>query len=174
MKLAVLSLLAAACSSVQQSVPAIAPRPETVVIVVHDSSPASRSKYLSDIRPEGRIKFNPSLPWMSEFKAPAIYADWWQEIGKCEKLSMPTELTKRVKFVFVNSETFRIPGYSGLLGLTDPESLTIILAQSKVNDKSVVMHEMAHQGAVWNGIDEGKDFHPYTIFEECNLHVTYP
>lgn len=172
-KLALLAALAQACSSV---VPSIAPQPQTVVVVVHDSSPASRSKFLPNLRPNSQTKLDPALPWVAEFRAPAIYAEWWKEVGKCEGFDMPVELTRKVKFVEVNSNTFREATIFGetLYGLTDPDALTIILAQSKVLDKSVVSHEMAHQGAFWNGVDQGKDFHPFDLFENCGLHVNYP
>jgi hypothetical protein len=174
-KLALLAVFAQACGSMQQALPSIAPRPETVVIVVHDSSPASHSKYIPNLRPNGTTKYDSALPWVAQYKAPAIYADWWKEIARCEKLEIPAELARKVKWVAVNSATFRVaPAYETLYGLTDTDAITIVIAQSKVLDKSVVMHEMAHMGNQWNGVDQGADYHPADSFEVCDLHTVYP
>jgi len=127
------------------------------------------------LRPNDSVKKDVTLPWVSVYQAPAIYAKWWREVANCEHLVLPVELEPIVRFVQVNSSTFRIaPHIEEVYGYTQSDRNTIILAQSKVLDESTVKHEMTHQLDWWNGVDEGPDFHPFDTFEACGLHVTEP
>lgn len=119
-------------------------------------------------------KINPLLPWVSEYQQPPVYALWWKKIADCEHLILPVELSKAVKFVQINSETFtrgQRPEY--LYGFTQPEVLTIYLAQSVVSEYETTAHEMSHMLLYWNGIEVGIDYHPPDVFESCGLHTTH-
>lgn len=138
--------------------------------------PTMRSSVRPNLDSLGNVprKIEPRLPWVSEYSQPAIYAVWWEKIATCEKLILPVELAKAVHFVQINSETFtRGQHPEWLYGYTQPEALTIYLAQSVAHEYETVAHEMAHLLAYWNGIDTGLDYHPPDIFETCGLHTVH-
>lgn len=107
---------------------------------------------------------NLSLPAMGEYEQPLIYETWWKEIGECEHVTVPLELTKRVHFIYVNAPTMIVDRDPGVLGFTSGATLTIYIVLPLVYTKTIVMHEMLHMLDYWNGIDEGKNYHPPSRF----------
>lgn len=108
---------------------------------------------------------------MSDFSPPPIYDQWWKEIATCENLPLPVALTKTVKWVILNAHTFRLGlQYERMYGFTDTEHTTIYLAMASQLEPEVVKHEMAHMLDYFAGNDEGEDYHPPDIFENCGLH----
>lgn len=123
------------------------------------------------------VKYNPSLPWVSEYQPPAIYGEWWGQVASCLHLALPTELLPTVKWVQVNSVTFRLPkAFMAAYGFTDAPRNTLYIAQGSVMERATIVHEMAHQLDWWNGVDEGTDYHPPDVFETagtCGLTTTH-
>lgn len=129
----------------------------------------------ASVRPNDPLKFDAGLPWVSDYAQPAEYAQWWKEIAACEKLILPGELTKAVRFVQINAKTFRRGSMpEELYGYTDAAYLTIYLAAGKMHDASTVMHEMVHQLDFWNGFNAGMDYHPPDQFEACEISTYGP
>src|SRR5438270_399200 len=62
----------------------------------------------ASVRPNDSVKADASLPWVSEYEPPAVYEDWWKEIAACEHLPHPGQLTRAIRWVEVNSVTFRL------------------------------------------------------------------
>lgn len=129
----------------------------------------------SSVRPNDSTKVDPFMPWVSEYEAPAFYDKWWKEIAECEHLPYPGQLTKQIRWVEVNSHTFRLGRHiEYVYGFTDASALTIYIARDRITDWEIVKHEMVHQIHWWMGFDEGEDYHPPDYFENCNLHTTHP
>lgn len=105
-----------------------------------------------------------TLPALGEYEQPPIYETWWKEIGACEHVTVPLELTRRVHFVFVNSPSMFVDGDYGVLGFASAPTLTIYIALPYIYTKTIVTHEMLHWLDYVNGIDEGKDYHPPSRF----------
>lgn len=128
----------------------------------------------SSVRGNDSVRVVPSLPWVTEYVPPSIYDTWWKEIAECEKMPLPIALTKTVKWVQVNSVTFRVGRQQGrTYGLADVDHTTIYVALPSVLDPSVIKHEMVHMLDWWYGEDEGDDYHPQDRFEVCGLSTYY-
>lgn len=126
----------------------------------------------ASVRPNELVKVAPSLPWVAEYQAPLVYEEWGREIAACMHVRYPTEFVARLKWVAINSETFRTgirPQY--LLGLTDGENVTIYVAMPMQLTKTIIEHELAHLFDFYYGVDEGEDYHPPDVFENCGLHT---
>jgi len=131
----------------------------------------------ASVRPNDSVKVNPSLPWVSEYDAPAIYTEWWKEIAACEHLILPVELEQAVHWVQVNANSFHVgpEDPNSTWGLTDAAKLTIYVAQGSVGDREVITHEMVHQLDYWQGVDQGEDWHLSDQFDKvCGLHTHHP
>ncbi|MDQ6769473.1 MAG: hypothetical protein M3Z54_05760 [Gemmatimonadota bacterium] len=133
------------------------------------------SQLRASVRPNDSAKVDRSLPWVSEYEQPLVYASWWKEIADCEKLILPTELIKAMHFVQINARSFRRGVMAeALYGFTDSRHLTIYIAQGSVLDKSLITHEIVHQLNYWSGFDAGADSHPPDQFENCGIHTVGP
>lgn len=124
--------------------------------------------------PQSWGKWNDSLPPMAEYSQPFFYEGWWKEIGACEHVIVPLELTRAVRFIYVNAKYMVVDGDRGVLGYADAPNRTIYIVLPLIYDKSVLMHEFLHVLDYWNGIDEGRTYHPPERFNACGIHTFYP
>lgn len=116
------------------------------------------------------VKELPSFDWVSVYEQPAIYKQWWKEVGDCLKIpSMERE--QFVTFFFVNSPDFTPtpsdkPG--AVIGATYAVKEQIYIAIRQIKNERDVKHEMAHQHLYWSG-DPTWDKEDNKAFRECNL-----
>ena len=144
-----------------------------LAVLLAPATTEAQGKLPPVVIPAGWAKVDWALPDMSEYGQPAIYESWWLEIGACEHVIVPLELTRRVHFVYVNSPTMIVDLQGGIYGYASAPSFTVFLALPELYHKSVVMHEMLHMLDYWNGIDEGKTYHRTDRFETCGIHQYY-
>jgi hypothetical protein len=114
-----------------------------------------------------------SLPLVSEFKAPAIYAAWWAETAACLHLDpLPDAIVAQIRFMQVNAIEFRPRGGSYGLAASFASELQMYVAASAIGRKDVVTHEMVHF-LLWGNGKADHD-HPREYFEACGIHTTLP
>jgi hypothetical protein len=113
-------------------------------------------------------------PDLYRIAQPFIYESWWKEIARCQNVVLPEELARRIKFVVVNSESFILGREWGVMGYASWWTATIYLASGQVFNKQTVQHEMMHLLLTWNGIDQGRNWHPPEYFDRvCGLTIWY-
>jgi hypothetical protein len=127
----------------------------------------------SPVRPE-TPPVSADYPEQFRFAPPKIYEKWWREIAECHDLVFPPELAVKVRFFAVNAETMMIGDHGQALAFSPPWLATIYVVLPHVYTESIIKHEFLHQLLTWNGIDQGRDWHPAKYFEHCGIRTTYP
>ena len=110
-------------------------------------------------------KTAPSMPPMFRYEQPEVYKRWWKEIAACSGVLLPDNLAKAVKFVAVNGESMVVDGDFGVIGYASAGTLTIYMVEAHLLNESLFKHEAMHMLLGWNGIDQGKNWHPRQYFD---------
>lgn len=127
---------------------------------------------LTDVFTEFETKLNPSLDWISEYKAPPIYMQWWSELANCEGLPLPADSLRKVQYFQVNAPTFIPNGVDAIVyGVTYENDQTYV-GYSWIWNRSLITHEALHLLLKWSGDPNWYDHGPR--FEQCGLRTYGP
>jgi hypothetical protein len=128
----------------------------------------------------GKDNYNDSVPvavipgrsYVGEFKAPAIYDQWWEEVMACSKLSAPKKDRDSMRFYWVYGDYgFTVEGGTDLYaGWSSIWTRQIFLNVDMLLDRRLVEHEMLHFLLWETATPIGKDGHPKLYYvKRCHL-----
>lgn len=141
--------------------------------------------------PHDAPKVSAVLPMISNYIAPAVYEQWWQEIAACEQLPLPVT-HYRVRWYQINAGMF----FDGLqpiyardstgqirhdeeghvfimwaAAISYPGALEAFVSLPYMFEQTIIKHEMVHFLMAWAGEPGG---HPKERFDgRCGLTITY-
>lgn len=114
----------------------------------------------------------PGRPYLGEYKPPAIYNKWWEEIMRCSKLRAPKKDIQSMRWYWVYGRYGFAADKTPILyaGWSSIWTREIYIQERRLLDQKLVMHEMLHF-LIWeNAIPIGYDGHPALYFE-TRCHV---
>lgn len=120
---------------------------------------------------ETAVRYDPALPWFSEYKQPAIYKEWWKDIATCEGFDpLPDSVTSRIQFFQLNATSFKYDDSDdAVLAVSFMDDGQIYVGAPYIWWRNIIRHEMLHVILWYYGIRLG-NFHPSQLFEACGLH----
>jgi hypothetical protein len=118
-------------------------------------------------------KVDSTKPEIFRTPQPVVYETWWKEIARCQGLILPVELASRVQIIVVNSREMIVDGEWGIMGFASVYRLQIYVVIGEVWKYDTVAHEMLHFLLTWNGIDQGKNWHPELYYSRCGMSRWY-
>lgn len=125
---------------------------------------------------ENAEKLDPTLPWISEYKAPPIYYSWIQELAQCEGLPFNLDRVKKIQWFQVNGPDFIPFGVPYVVyGITYAEAFDgqTYVAYSLIWNRQLVKHEALHSLLKMAGVPTWNEHDP-RYFERCGIKTYGP
>lgn len=129
-------------------------------------------------------KTQPSLVWSAEYKPPAVYMKWWNDIASCEGLTIDSTYAASTRFFYVNAWDFvdltdskgtfdPFTRYYALSYAEHQPAPQVFVAVNLIYNESVIKHEMYH--IILHANDLPNQHGPSTRagFSRCGLSESY-
>lgn len=129
-----------------------------------------RPPVMHGARTKNTEKLDPTLPWMSEYRAPFIYEVWWREIAACEGLPLPIEKVRRVQYFQVNAPDFIPDEVDAIVYAVTFDEGQSFIAYPYIWNKALIGHEALHLLRLWAGDPKWYDHNP-RFYDRCGIRA---